>query len=192
MTKLKSILEQSCPNGYVWCMNTKKCIPVENQRSKGQGKNKGFGRGRGPVGVPKREQKIDQLVDEIFDGGFDKLGGILTIEKQVDEMMDKFEDKADPVNVNISSTITGGVDVKITESDILDMLENLRENDGYKEYFKNKLKDAGYNSPKDIPDDKKKEFFRSVDYGWKAQDETEEIASLGGAALATRKAVIGR
>lgn len=41
----------------------------------------------------------------------------------------------------------------------------------YEIFFKKKLKDAGYDSPKDIPDDKKSDFFDMVDKEWKADNE---------------------
>lgn len=41
----------------------------------------------------------------------------------------------------------------------------------YQEYFKAQLKKHGYDSPADIPDDKKDDFFNAVDKGYKAKDE---------------------
>jgi hypothetical protein len=48
------------------------------------------------------------------------------------------------------------------------------ETDGdtkYQEYFKSQLKKHGYDSPADIPDDKKDDFFNAVDKGYKAKNE---------------------
>lgn len=42
----------------------------------------------------------------------------------------------------------------------------------YQEYFRSMLKKHGYDSPADIPDDKKDEFFKSVDAGYQAKDES--------------------
>ena len=42
----------------------------------------------------------------------------------------------------------------------------------YQEYFRGMLKKHGYDSPADIPDDKKDEFFKSVDAGYQAKDES--------------------
>jgi hypothetical protein len=47
----------------------------------------------------------------------------------------------------------------------------MKNNDAYKKYFKAALKRYGYNSPADIPADKKKQFFNAVDKGWKASHE---------------------
>ena len=41
----------------------------------------------------------------------------------------------------------------------------------YKAYFDNMLKKFGVSSPKDLDNEKKKEFFNAVDKGWKAQNE---------------------
>jgi hypothetical protein len=44
----------------------------------------------------------------------------------------------------------------------------------YQEYFKAQLKKHGYDSPADIPDDKKDDFFNAVDKGYKAKDEEND------------------
>lgn len=41
----------------------------------------------------------------------------------------------------------------------------------YEKFFQKKLKAAGYDSPEDIPDDEKDEFFDMIDKEWKADDE---------------------
>lgn len=45
------------------------------------------------------------------------------------------------------------------------------EDSDYQKYFKAMLKKHGYESPADIPDDKKDDFFNAVDRGWEAEDE---------------------
>lgn len=40
----------------------------------------------------------------------------------------------------------------------------------YKTYFRKCLLDAGYNSPADIPEDKKHGFFLQVDQGWTSKE----------------------
>ena len=47
----------------------------------------------------------------------------------------------------------------------------------YRKYFDGMLKKHGYDSPKDIPDDKKKAFFNAVDKGWQSSDEKNESAA---------------
>jgi len=177
-----SLKEQACPEGQAWCPIHKKCIP-EDQRP---GRGKHFGKGKGPIGNPKQEQKIDDLVDEVFEEGFDKLKQMITLEKQVDDILDKVgpRDEKSVVKVRVSPTMQGGIDVRIAESEILDILQNLKEDNNYKVYFKSKLLRSGYKSIKDMPDDVKKNFFNSVDKGWKAQNE----GSTGAAGAAGAKA----
>lgn len=45
------------------------------------------------------------------------------------------------------------------------------EDTEYQKYFKSMLKKHGYDSPADIPDEKKDDFFNAVDRGWTAEDE---------------------
>ena len=52
-------------------------------------------------------------------------------------------------------------------------LAEMRVNEDYKTYFKSMLKKYGYDSPANIPADKKKEFFNAVDKGWKGKKETD-------------------
>ena len=44
----------------------------------------------------------------------------------------------------------------------------------YQEYFRSQLKKHGYDSPADIPADKKDDFFNAVDKGYKAKNESVE------------------
>jgi hypothetical protein len=43
----------------------------------------------------------------------------------------------------------------------------LNEESEYQKFFLKKLKEAGYSSPADIPEDKKKEFFNMIEKEWK-------------------------
>jgi hypothetical protein len=110
----KSIKEETtCSKGFVWCPNQKKCIPAEEQRSKGQGKGKGFGQGKGPVGVPKNEE-LDQLVDEVFDGGFSQFGKIRKSEKQIDMILDNVRPYDHPLKMKVKPS---DVKVDVDESE---------------------------------------------------------------------------
>jgi len=162
------MMKKNCGKDFRWCPIKKQCIPEDGV--KGQGRGKHFGKGDGPMGIPKQEQKIDDLVDEIFEEGFDKLNQIITLEKQVDDTLDKVESK-DTVKVRVSPTMQGGVDVRIAESEIRNIISNLKEDKNYKAYFKAKLQKSGHKSINDMPDDVKKKFFNSVDKGWKAKNE---------------------
>jgi hypothetical protein len=62
---------------------------------------------------------------------------------------------------------------ELSESQLWRMIAEMRVNEDYKTYFKSMLKKHGYNSPADIPADKKKEFFNAIDKGWKGKKETD-------------------
>jgi len=59
----------------------------------------------------------------------------------------------------------------------LEEIKELSEEDksAYKVFFDKMLKKFGVNSPTDLSDDKKKEFFNAVDKGWKGKDEDKEV-----------------
>jgi len=59
-------------------------------------------------------------------------------------------------------------------------LQEAEYNTDYETYFRDMLKKHGYDSPADIPDDKKADFFNAVDKGYSAQNEAvEENDDLG-------------
>ncbi len=242
--------EGSCPDGFVLCQKTNKCIPESAQKSQGKGKGKGFGQGKGPVGVPKNEDitmdKIDKLVDEVFDGGFAQFGKSRSVEKQVDKILDLVVSEVElgkgaistsrpydhPVKTKVSNgdsevavdecggpmiaqqeddfedsefdagperpdnpkkssndinqvpnqnpgELLKSVYDELSESQIWDMVVEIRINENYKKYFKAMLKKHGYSSPADIPADKKKDFFNAVDKGWKAVKEQIKRGGYG-------------
>jgi len=83
----------ACPKGFVWCPNSKKCIPAEEQRSGGKGRGMGRGQGKGPMGVPTREEQAEELLNLIFDEGFEKYSKIKTVEKQIDILLDSTKEQ---------------------------------------------------------------------------------------------------
>jgi hypothetical protein len=57
---------------------------------------------------------------------------------------------------------------------ILDKINKYLNEDGseeYKAFFKEMLKKFGVSSPGELDDDKKAEFFKAVEDGWKAKGE---------------------
>ena len=54
-----------------------------------------------------------------------------------------------------------------------DSAPDFKEDDGYKAFFKKALKKWGANSPEEIKDEDKKEFYDYVDRNWKADKETD-------------------
>jgi hypothetical protein len=127
-------------------------VPVE--ATKGKGKQQQRGQGKGPLGVPNTEQntmnKIDNLVDEILTGNYKKV-----------KMAEQAGDLVDVILDNYGKDYGK---------------KKMMENEDYKAYFKTMLKKYGYDSPADIPADKKKEFFNAVDKGWKGE-KVSEIAN---------------
>jgi hypothetical protein len=52
----------------------------------------------------------------------------------------------------------------------------LRENDNeYQQVFKDMLKKYGIDSPRDLPEDKRKAFFDDVDSAWKSEKEKSGV-----------------
>lgn len=51
--------------------------------------------------------------------------------------------------------------------------EVITEGGDYKKYFRSKLAQFGVKSPNQLPPEKKKAFFNSVDKGWKGEKTSE-------------------
>lgn len=64
-----------------------------------------------------------------------------------------------------------GKDVMYATATKRAMEEATEDDTRYQEYFRAMLKKHGYDSPADIPDEKKDEFFNTVDAGYSAKDE---------------------
>lgn len=93
--------DKNCPQGTVWCPVRKKCVPPEDQMSKGQGKGQARGQGKGPIGIPKKEEKnmlrADQLVDEILLGDYSLFKKLEEADSSVDNVLDEIENDIDHV-----------------------------------------------------------------------------------------------
>ena len=73
----------------------------------------------------------------------------------------------------------GQVFKEIMQQKVADRLDVERQtifkedsDDAYKKYFDSMLKKWNVSSPKDIPADKKDDFFKAVDKGYKAKNES--------------------
>lgn len=78
----------------------------------------------------------------------------------------------------ISVENKGGKIVKVFKPG--EMIKEANGDSDYEAYFRDMLKKHGYDSPADIPDDKKADFFNAVDKGYSAQNEAvEENDDLG-------------
>lgn len=64
--------------------------------------------------------------------------------------------------------------LKSVHDELEEMLMYLKENkEAYQKFFKGMLAKHGIKSLKDVPPEKKKEFFNAVDKSWKAKNETD-------------------
>lgn len=231
----------ACPKGFVWCPNTKKCIPAEQQRSGGRGRGMGRGQGKGPMGVPTREESAEELLDLIFDEGFEIYSKTKVVEKKIDMLLDaskeqgvdygkgnisttgrpydhpkkmkvvadieecggplaaeegedgfvgskydddapakeeeprKLQNKINTVPNQDASSLYGDIRDELGESALLSLkaIAEMRLDEDYKAFFRSLLNKHGYDSPADIPPQKRKEFYNAVDKGWKAKKETD-------------------
>jgi hypothetical protein len=81
-------------------------------------------------------------------------------------------------NQNVRS-LSKSIHDELAESAILKVIEEVKKDSAYKEYFRKALKMHGYKSPADIPADKKAAFFNKIDRGWTAAHEKNEQVDLG-------------
>jgi len=74
----------------------------------------------------------------------------------------------------ISIENKGGMIVKVFKPGEV-IKENEQTDTDYEAYFRDMLKKHGYDSPADIPDDKKDDFFNAVDKGYNATNESLQL-----------------
>jgi len=64
--------------------------------------------------------------------------------------------------------------IRIAEKIALETVSKMAASrDEYMAFFRKMLKKYGVDSPADLDDAKKKQFFDEVDKGWKAEEETD-------------------
>ena len=191
----KSVPE--CPKGYVWCPNSKKCIPENEQRSQGQGRGLGRGQGKGPMGQPTKEERVreaNKLVDDVFDNPteFKKANMMKEAEEMVDNILDGCskvkevenqlqnaptdnpDEEADRVKDDvggIDKVTPGGEDESVIEgaTEMIEMFMMKEELNAYQKFVQAKLKASGYSTPAKMPPDKRKAFFSNLSKEWKAK-----------------------
>jgi len=59
------------------------------------------------------------------------------------------------------------------KNEINHLMRKLANGEEYKDYFEGKMDEHGVDSPDELEDEKKDDFFESVDSGWKADEETD-------------------
>jgi len=176
---------KQCEKGLEWCPITKKCIP-EQADGKGKGRRMGRGQGKGPIGQPYKE--ATELVDTILTGDYSTykiLGEVDTILDEVENQIDTVPDQdidqlqADVID-ELSKDSSDVEEEKAEEYKENTIEENMKQSvqllvteEDYRTFFKSMLKKYNINSPSDLDDAKKKEFFNVVDRSWKAKKESD-------------------
>ena len=138
--------EKKCKPGYVWCPNSKKCIPEEEQRSQGQGKGMGRGKGKGPIGTPN---KADQLVDEILLGDYSLYKNIEEADGFVDNVLDEIENSIDHVPDQDLPELQQSVDDELTKDSNTPVEERVML---FKEGMQTELKSVAVKCKKEFTD----------------------------------------
>jgi len=182
---------KQCGKGLEWCPIQKKCVPKSSEKHQGRGQGKG--QGKGPLGIPggvkmDKVKEATELVDTILTGDYSAhkiLGEVDTILDEVENQIDTVPDQdidqlqADVVD-ELSKDSSDVEEEKVEEYKENTIEENMKlsvqllvTEEDYRTYFKNMLKKHNINSPSDLDDDKKKEFFNAVDKGWKAKKESD-------------------
>ena len=172
--------EQKCKPGFRWCPIQKKCVPVDQEKYKGQ--KQGRGKGKGPLGKPRRPQEAIELVDIILTGDYKEYKIIKDSIELTDQLIDEVENKLDNVPDQNMSELTDDVfeelsgeegnETPVKESMVNTIRQLIKEED-FRTYFKSMMKKYKITSPAELSDEKKKIFFAAVDRGWKAKKETD-------------------
>lgn len=145
------------------------------------------------MGVPmKRVKEAENLVDFVFDEGFEVFGKIKSAEKILNTLLDSYDEASDfDAEYDQDAAMTADPQKKqnvinhVPNQDAASLYNSIRRQIGewkrlnedakieYKKYFNMMLKKWGVKSPAELPPDKKKKFFDAVDKGWKAKKESD-------------------
>ncbi len=169
-----------CKKGFIWCPNTKKCIPEEDQRSKGEGRGKGFGKGKGPIGIPvgsdkkrprnERRELVKEPPVEV-DGDIK----IKKIKELLSSMIDEVYKIAEDENaLNNAPPEEPEEEFGALKKDIAESYKFLDESE-YQEFFKSMLKKFGVTGVNQLKGDKKKEFFDTIEKKWTKEKTVNEV-----------------
>jgi len=190
---------EKCKPGFRWCPIKKKCIPVDQEDGKGQGKRQSRGQGDGPMGQPSKKQRnpngpmgrprpgrgrvqeAEELVDVILKGNYSTYKKVQEAEDVVEEVLDEVENKIDTVpdqeladlHQDVVDELTKDEGVTPVEEKIALSISRLIREEEYREFFKKMLKKHNVSNPSELSDEKKKEFFNAVDKEWKAEKESD-------------------
>jgi hypothetical protein len=129
--------------------------------------------------VPEHDRDLDMAVPEV--------GGEKVEEKQalryVDTVLDEVENSL--MNYPADNYPEEIKRLKRDLSGLKEMINNLREKGEYRDFFNSMLQKYGAEKPRDLPEDKRKEFFNAVNSAWKSKEERKmDAARQQGAAQA--------
>ena len=184
---------KQCGQGQEWCPKTNKCVPKSSDKHQGRGLGKG--QGKGPIGQPGgvNMDKVDEatdLVDTILTGNY----SAYKVVNEVDTILDEVENRIETIpDQDVDELLTTVMDelskdssdieeeenkeIEVMKPSIEESMKNsvqlLIKEEEYREFFKGMLKKYNVNSPSDLDDEKKKEFFNAIDKGWKGKKESD-------------------
>jgi hypothetical protein len=130
--------------------------------------------------MSKEEKMIEGLVDMILTkpDKYKKFKSFAEAITSVDFILDNLENEIDHVPAQMSgeeqaADVRDEIGKDEAQKQMEESINNLLGEEGtaYQKFFKAQLKKWGVNSPSQLPDDKKKEFFNSVDKAWKGKKE---------------------
>jgi hypothetical protein len=137
---------EECPNGFKWCSVKQMCVPVPDEGIDLDKKLPELG------GSVMDENKLMEMID-------DKMK---ECSAQTNALMSYPDDKPAGMIKRLKKDIAG----------LSEIFHMLREKGEYRAFFQNVLKTKyGVDSPRELPDDKRAEFFRTINTAWKSKSE---------------------
>jgi len=137
---------EECPNGFKWCKVKQMCIPVPDEGMDLDSKLPETG------GSVMDENKLMEMIDD----------KIKECTAQTNALMNYPDEKPAGMMKRLKKDIGG----------LSEIFHMLREKGEYRQFFQNVLKTKyGVNSPRELPDDKRAEFFKSINAAWKSKSE---------------------
>lgn len=111
--------KQGCPRGFKWCPMKKECVPDRTEvADKLMVKAERYFFKEGVL----TESEVDELVDEVFAGGFAHFGKVRKAEKKIDRLLDAVNINTTgrpydhPIKMKVVSTPDGDVEVNVADN----------------------------------------------------------------------------
>lgn len=202
-------MKEKCKPGYRWCSKTNKCIEDTPDKLQGKNLGRGQGEGPMGKPFKEASDLVDLAFDEGFEtfvkfskaskkankildliqnecgcGCGDGEGhmGMHDEEGEEDQYEDAY-DAMDHVGPNDIDAVPDQDGEKVYASIRRQLGEirllNRESKEEYRKFFQSMLNKYGVDSPSQLDDAKKKEFFNAVDRGWKTKKENIENQNEG-------------